>query len=189
MRELLKGRLVRLSVVDPEEVSKSFASWNRDSEYKRLLDTDPPRLHSARKSKEWLEKEVGEMGETMYWFTIRGTEDDSLLGDITLDVTHWNTRDAFVGLGIGPREFWGKGYGTEAMQLILGYAFLEINLERVTLTVFEYNPRAIRSYEKIGFRHEGRLRGALLREGKRWDMLFMGIMREEWMQKYGNSNK
>lgn len=189
MRELLKGRLVRLSVVDPEEVSKSFASWNRDSEYKRLLDTDPPRLHSARKSKEWLEKEVGEMGETMYWFTIRGTKDDSLLGDITLDVTHWNTRDAFVGLGIGPREFWGKGYGTEAMQLILGYAFLEINLERVTLTVFEYNPRAIRSYEKIGFRHEGRLRGALLREGKRWDMLFMGIMREEWMQKYGNSNK
>ncbi len=114
--------------------------------------------------------------------------DDRLLGDINLEVTHWNCREAFVGLGIGPRDFWGRGYGTEAMQLALEYAFLEVNLERVTLTVFEYNPRAIRSYEKCGFRHEGRLRGALLREGKRWDMLYMGIRRAEWKEKYGSPN-
>jgi RimJ/RimL family protein N-acetyltransferase len=63
----------------------------------------------------------------------------------------------------------------------LRFAFSEINLRRVTLTVFEYNRRAIRSYEKAGFQHEGRLRGALNKEGKRWDMLYMGIRREEWL--------
>ena len=188
MKPLLKGNLVTLAAVDPEEMSRFLSASGRDSEYKRLLDTDPPRLHSAKKSKEWLEKELGEMGEVTYWFTIRAIEGNQLLGDITLDVTLWNTRDAFVGLGVSPRQFWGKGYGTEAMQLALEYAFLELNLQRVTLTVFDYNPRAIRSYEKAGFRHEGRLRGALFREGKRWDLLYMGITRAEWMEKHGNSN-
>lgn len=86
-----------------------------------------------------------------------------------------------MGLGIGERDFWGKGYGTDLMKLILRYAFLEVNLRRVTLTVFEYNPRAIRAYEKAGFRHEGRIRGGLYRDGKRYDELFMGVLREEWL--------
>jgi RimJ/RimL family protein N-acetyltransferase len=188
MKDILKGKLVSLAAVDPEEVGKHFADWNRDSEFKRLLDTDAPRLHSAKAVKEWLEKELEKAGNTMYWFAIRTAADNQLLGDINLDVTGWNARDAFVGLGIGPRDFWGKGYGTEAMNLILQYAFTELNLRRVTLDVFEYNLRAVRSYEKAGFRHEGRLRGAILREGKRWDMLFMGILREEWRQYHDQPN-
>jgi RimJ/RimL family protein N-acetyltransferase len=87
-----------------------------------------------------------------------------------------------VGLGIGETNYWSKGYGTDAMNVLLRFAFIEINLRRVTLTVFEYNPRAIRSYEKAGFRHEGRKRQLLHREGKRWDELYMGILREEWME-------
>jgi RimJ/RimL family protein N-acetyltransferase len=71
------------------------------------------------------------------------------------------------------------------MQVILRYAFQELNLRRVSLDTFEYNPRAIRSYEKAGFVHEGRVRKFLLREGRRWDMLFMGILREEWLARNG----
>jgi RimJ/RimL family protein N-acetyltransferase len=183
MRQLLKGKLVNLAAVDPEEFSKVFASWNHDSELKRLLDSDPARQHSPKAAKEWAEKHLKEQGDHTYWFTIRAAEDDRLLGDIDLEVVSWAARDAFVGLGIGPRDFWGRGYGTEAMQLVLAYAFLELNLRRVTLDVFDYNPRAIRSYEKAGFRHEGRLRGALAREGKRRDLLFMSTLREEWMEK------
>jgi RimJ/RimL family protein N-acetyltransferase len=184
MKDLLKGKLVQLAAVDPEEVSKHFSDWDRDSEYKRLLDTSAPRLHSVKATKTWLEKEIGEQANTIHWFTIRSVADNQLLGDIVLDVTQWNVRDSFVGIGIGPRDFWGRGYGTEAMQLILQYAFTELNLNRVTLTVFEYNQRGIRSYEKAGFRHEGRQRERLLREGKRWDMLYMGILREDWMKQY-----
>ena len=182
MNDILKGEFVRLGAVDPEELSRAFARWSRDSEFKRLLDADPIRIQSQMGSQKWLEKEIEEQKVNQHWFTIRTLADDKLLGDIDLYIVNWASGDAFVGLGIGEREFWNNGYGTDAMKVILRYAFTEVNLHRVTLTVFEYNPRAIRSYEKAGFRHEGRLRGFLNREGKRWDSLFMGILREEWME-------
>ncbi|MFZ5883527.1 MAG: GNAT family N-acetyltransferase [Chloroflexota bacterium] len=187
MRDIYKGELVRLSAMDAGEAGKAFARWGRDSEFRRLLGSDVAQLHSAKAAQTWLEKELEEASVNQHWFSIRKLDDDRLLGDIDLYVYNWSARDAFVGLGIGEREFWGKGYGTDVMRVILRYAFTEVNLHRVTLTVFEYNPRAIRSYEKAGFRHEGRMRGALNKEGRRWDILVMGILREEWMEQ--NDNK
>lgn len=184
MKNLLTGKLVRLSAVDPAELGKAYAKWNQDSELTRYLDARLVSLHSVKAISDHFEKELKEQPSTEYPFTIRALDDDRLLGDIGLYVIHnWGPGDAFVGLGIGDRENWGKGYGTDAMNVALRYAFTELNLRRVTLNVFEYNPRAIRSYEKTGFQHEGRLRQALLRDGKRWDMLYMGILREEWMEK------
>ncbi len=187
MDNLLKGKLVRLSGIEPDEASKSFAQWNRDSEYMRLLDTDPPRMHSTKAIKAWLEKDL-EKATDMYWFAIRALEDDRLLGDITLSVINWGSREAFTGIAIGAREFWGKGYGTDAMQVLLRYGFIELNLRRVSLTVFEFNQRARRSYEKVGFRPEGCQRQFIQREGRRWDIIYMGILREEWMEDHGYRN-
>jgi len=189
MEDLFKGKLVRLTGIDPEEVSKTFAQWNRDSEYMRLLNSDPPRLHSAKAIKGWLEKHIEAEPENTFWFAIRALEDDRLIGDIDLAVINWGSRDAFLGIGIGAREFWGKGYGSEAMQLILRYGFIELNLRRISLDVFEYNQRAMRLYEKAGFRLEGCMRQAMQREGQRWDIYFMGILREEWMKEYGYKSK
>jgi RimJ/RimL family protein N-acetyltransferase len=151
-----------------------------------LLDSDPPRLHSAKANKDWLEKHIQDDQTNMYWFAIRALEDDRLLGDADLSVINWGSRDAFAGIGIGERQFWGKGYGTDAMALLLRYAFTELNLRRVTLNVFEFNQRAIRSYEKVGFRIEGRQRQAMQREGRRWDLIYMGILWEEWTEEHGN---
>jgi RimJ/RimL family protein N-acetyltransferase len=184
MEDLFKGKLVRLAGIDPEEVSKSFAQWNRDSEFMRLLDTDPPRLHSSKVIKGWVEKEL-EKATDMYWFAIRTLEDDRLLGDITLSVINWGSHEAFVGIAIGERGFWGQGYGTDAMRLILRYGFMELNLRRISLTVFEFNQRALRSYEKAGFQLEGHQRQSMQREGRRWDILYLGILREEWMDNNG----
>jgi RimJ/RimL family protein N-acetyltransferase len=183
MKDIFKGDLVRLSAFDYEELGKAYANWNRDSELARLLDTGASVLHSAKASRDFFEKMIKDNSPARHFFSIRSLEDNRLLGDINLDVVNnWGSRNSFVGLGIGSREDWGKGYGTDAMKIILRFAFTEINLRRVTLSVFEYNPRAIRSYEKAGFRHEGRMRGALLRDGKRWDMLYMGILRDEWKE-------
>jgi RimJ/RimL family protein N-acetyltransferase len=184
MKDVLKGGLVRLCAVDPDELGRAYAEWGRDSEFKRLLDTDPARVYSAKTGREFFQKELEKESPADYFFTIRTLVDDRLLGDLELDVYNWGGRDAFVGLGIGARDLWGKGYGTDAMEVLLRFAFTEINLRRVTLTVFEYNPRAIRSYEKAGFNHEGRLRQALLRDGKRWDMLYLGILRDEWLENH-----
>ena len=89
--------------------------------------------------------------------------------------------DAWVGIGIGERDFWSKGYGTDMMKVCLRYAFLELGMQRVALGLHAYNPRALRSYEKAGFQLEGRTRQDVLREGKRTDTLWMGILREEWL--------
>ena len=181
MKNIFIGKLVRLSAFDPEEMSKVFPRWNLNSEYFRLLNSSPHRMKSAKSTIKWMEEEVGAMSLESYYFSIRTLEDNKLIGEISLDVANWPGRDAFVGLGIGETEYWSKGYGTDVMNILLRFAFTEINLKRVTLTVFGYNPRAIRSYEKVGFRHEGRKRRAINREGQRWDELYMGILREEWM--------
>lgn len=74
-----------------------------------------------------------------------------------------------------------QGFGSDAMRLAVRYAFTELNLQRISLYVFDYNPRAMRVYEKSGFSIEGRLRGAILREGERTDVLVMGVLRDDWL--------
>lgn len=182
MKDIFTGKLVRLSAYDVEEMTRTSSRWIQNSEYQRLISSSPFPMRSWNAVSKELEEEVGELSPAGYFFSIRTLAEDRLIGDLNLDVINWSGRDAFVGLGIGETEYWGKGYGTDVMNVLLRFAFSEINLRRVTLTVFEYNPRAIRSYEKAGFRHEGRLRKVLNKEGKRWDVLFMGILREEWIE-------
>jgi RimJ/RimL family protein N-acetyltransferase len=182
MKEIFTGNLVRLDGVDPEEVSKAFSRWNRDSEYTRLLNMFTRPLSSAKATQKWLEEGLKEESPSdFFFFTIRTVDDNKLIGGMGLEIVDWAARDSFVFIFIGERENWGKGYGSDAMRLLLQFAFLEMNLRRVSLGVFEYNPRAIRSYEKIGFCHEGRMRKYLKHEGQRWDLLSMGILREEWL--------
>lgn len=184
MNDLFKGQRVRLSAMDAEEIGRALSSYGRDSELMRLMDTGPTRLHSAKAAEAFFEKMTKETSDSSHFFSIRSLEDDRLLGDINIEVVdNWGPRDAYVGIGIYKREDWGKGYGSEAMQLIVAFAFNELNLRRVSLTVFEYNPRAIRSYEKCGFQVEGRARGRLFKDGKHYDMICMGILYEEWKEK------
>ena len=105
-----------------------------------------------------------------------------LIGEVDLWLESWAHGEAWTGVVIGERDRWGHGYGTEALWLILRYAFTELNVRRVSLNVFANNLRAIRSYEKTGFRHEGVVRSDCRRDGERWDTVFMGILREEWLK-------
>ena len=182
MKDLFRGDLVRLTMEEPDVRAKAEVRWQRDSEFHRLADSDPAQLHSERASRDWFDKQV-EKGFTpeRYGFNVRTLAEDKFIGFLGLwvDVIH---SEAWVGIGIGEREFWSKGYGTDMMKLCLQYVFGELGLERLSLGVHEYNPRALRSYEKCGFRLEGRTRQDMLREGKRWDSLWMGILREEWLQ-------
>jgi RimJ/RimL family protein N-acetyltransferase len=180
MKNIFRGELVRLSGDDPQTVAEAFSRWNRDSEYARLLDDEPPKLYSVKSFKAWLERKFDQDDEFRYFFTIRTLEEDQLIGFIGLFGIQWNHGSAWVGIGLGERDYWGKGYGTDAMRLILRYAFRELNLYRLNLDVFAYNPRAIRSYEKAGFKIEGREPKSVLRDGQRYDMILMGILREEW---------
>ena len=185
-KSIFWGEQVYLAAVDPEADASLFARWMQDTEFVRLMDTDPPKLISVGKHKEWLEKELlQERSNNELFFLIRTVQDDRRIGLIGLDGIRWEHGDAWVGIGLGEREYWGKGYGTDAMRVIQRYAFEELNLHRLSLTVFEYNPRAVRSYEKAGFIMEGRARKFLHREGLRYDLIFMGILRDEWERMIG----
>lgn len=170
------GKRVRLAAYDPEKDPEWMSRWNLNSEYQQLSDSGPARLWTAKEMKEWLEKHLDEL----YGFTIRTLEDDCPIGIIDLSGVDWVAGNCWVGIGIGDPEYWGKGYGTEAMQLILGFGFGELNLRRVSLTVFSYNERAYKSYRKCGFKEEGRWRQWMQRGGERHDLIFMGILRDEW---------
>jgi RimJ/RimL family protein N-acetyltransferase len=177
---LFQGELVRLGAIDPDTLPAAFSRWHRDTEVSRLMSTHTARVHSPKISREFIEKEIYSSPPSMHWFAIYTLDGDRLIGDIDLSAVYNGHGEAYVGIAIGEREYWDRGYGTDAMRLILRFAFLELNLQRVALNTFEYNPRAVRSYEKAGFRHEGRERGFLNREGRRWDLIYMGILRSEW---------
>jgi RimJ/RimL family protein N-acetyltransferase len=179
--DMLRGELVHLTAENPEVMAGNFSRWNQDSGFVRLLDTYPPRLLSEKKWKEWLEKDLEKDPAGEAFFAIRKLDGDTLIGFVGLFDLFLQHGDTLVAIALGERENWGQGYGTDAMRIMLRYAFQELNLRRVGLIVFEYNPRAIRSYQKAGFVHEGRVREVMLRDGKRWDYLYMGILREEWL--------
>jgi RimJ/RimL family protein N-acetyltransferase len=110
------------------------------------------------------------------------TLDAKLIGNLGLEGIDWKNRHAVFGIVIGEKEYWGQGYGTEAITALLGFAFKEMNLHRIRLSVYEYNKRAVRCYEKCGFKLEGRLRQARFHDGQYYDELVMGILREEFMK-------
>jgi len=182
MKDIYTGNLVRLSQADPKEIGEIYSRWNRDSELSRLHMFTLQPLFSSENRIASLEKELNDPTSNPYWFSIRTLDGDKFIGDIDLFGIDWASRSTFVGLAIGESNFQGKGYGSDVMRVILRYAFMELNLKRVGLFVFEFNSRAIRAYEKAGFRHEGRLRKCLNKEGKRWDMLMMGVLRDEWIK-------
>lgn len=82
-----------------------------------------------------------------------------------------------------------RGYGTEVVLWTLSWAFRMLNLHRVDLDVFEWNPGAIRLYEKLGFKREGRMREHLWFNGRYWDQLLMGMLQHEWHERYGDEAK
>jgi RimJ/RimL family protein N-acetyltransferase len=188
MKDLFRGELVRFTLEEPDAFAKTEVRWQRDTEFHRLSDGDPARLTSEKKIKEWFEKRSEGFAPERYSFSVRSLAEDKYIGFLGLWVNLIHS-EAWVGLGIGERELWSKGYGTDMMKLCMQYVFAELCLERLSLGLHEYNPRALRSYEKCGFRLEGRTRKDVMREGRRTDTLWMGILREEWLQVQNGDHK
>jgi RimJ/RimL family protein N-acetyltransferase len=104
----------------------------------------------------------------------------TMIGSCGLFDFNWRARKAEIGIMIGVKEHWNKGYGGETMRLMMQHGFETLNLHRIYLKVYASNPRAIRSYEKIGFVLEGRMREASYENGAYQDDLIMSVLRPEW---------
>ena len=176
-RNLWQGQTVRLTAVSKDDLP-ALARWYRDAGFLRLWNADAAKPQTEADLGKWLEEEAKK--PNAYQFAIRPVDGDGLLGLLESDFILWNHGSGWIAIGFGEREHWGKGYGREAMQMLLDFAFRELNLYRVQLTVFAYNERAIALYEKLGFVREGVYREFLLRDGQRYDMLLYGLLRREW---------
>jgi RimJ/RimL family protein N-acetyltransferase len=184
---LYEGRLIRLGPIDHEKDPAVESKWTHDAEYLRLLDTKPARPVSPagmKKKYEALEKEIEE-SKNLFYFTIRLRSDDPeqhdrLVGFAKLFEIEWSHSACQVGLGIGDPGDRRKGYGTEVLNLLLRYAFSELNLFRLSAVIPEYNAGALRLFEKAGFLQEVRRRQALNRDGRFWDLIHVGLLRDEW---------
>ncbi len=189
MQDLFRGELVRFTFEEPDVKANAEARWQQDTEYARLSEGSSIQLSSGKKIREWFDKQAenGPQPES-YSFSVRTLAEDRFIGFLGMwvDLIH---SDAWVGLGIGERELWSKGYGSDMLKICLRYVFTELGLERLSLCLHEYNPRGLRSYEKCGFRLEGRTRKDAMREGRRTDTLWMGILREEWLQMQNGDEK
>jgi RimJ/RimL family protein N-acetyltransferase len=171
----LIGTKVYLRPLERED-APVLVPWFNDPEVTRTLRRYLPL--ALREEQDFIEK-LGQ-NEHNLAVGIALCDSDWLIGGTGFHDMDLRNRHASFGILIGEKTEWGKGYGTEATFLMVRYAFETLNLNRVWLHVYEYNPKAIRTYEKVGFRREGVLRQDCYREGRYWNTIVMAILREEW---------
>lgn len=176
---ILRGEKVQLTAIKAQD-GDIIAEWYQDATFLRHYDSSPAYPKTEKQLATMLEEE--QKRSDGFIFAVRLLDSERIIGILQFDGVAWTHGTAFVSIGIGEEADRGQGYGREAMELGLHFAFDELNLHRVCLTVFSYNDTARTLYERLGFRHEGTYREHLLRDGRRHDMLLYGLLRREWQE-------
>ncbi len=175
---MIYGERIRLRALNKDDLP-IFVTWLNDPEVTRGLVHYLP--FSIEDEEEWYENmRKIPREERPLMIEIQTKDKWEPIGDLSLFGIDWRIRSAEFGIVIGVKEYWDQGYGTEALKLILRHGFQTLNLNRVSLMVYENNPRAIRAYEKAGFVQEGRLRQSYYQNGEFIDVILMSILRSEW---------
>jgi RimJ/RimL family protein N-acetyltransferase len=174
--EVIPGRLVVLRRHRAENL-RAFTRWYADHDVARLTRYQVSPLSNDEVQRFFYARI---MGSEFLAMAIHVRDTDRLIGTCAFSQLDGDHGSTLYHITVGERDAWGKGYGTEATELMLAHAFTRLALHRVALTVFEFNSRAIRSYEKCGFVVEGRARQAIFRDGQFWDEIHMSILADEW---------
>lgn len=171
---MIEGKKIKLIAPRKEFIPK-FLQWLNDPEILQFLLIYRPL--SLEQEEEWFKNAM--KAENQIYFSIIEKEGERLIGNISISI-EWKNRIGSLGIIIGEKSAWNKGYGTEAMKLLVNYGFEELNLNRMELEVFSSNPRAKRCYEKSGFKVEGCRRQAHYIKGRYIDLYILGILKSEW---------
>ena len=177
---MLRGEKVLLRPLKRSDIT-NFLKWFNDPEVIQYLVMYLPLTEMTEEK--WIENAASRVqAGTDAIFVIEGIEGDSSkpIGTIALNGINPKDHNATFGIAIGEKDYWGKGYGTEATRLILYYGFRQLNLHRISSSAFSFNERSVRLHKKVGFKEEGRQREAIFKNGSFHDHVMFGILRDEW---------
>ncbi len=177
---MIVGDRVRLRAIEEDDLAR-YVAWFNDPEVIQGLNQYMPM--SLKEEQKWFEDMLKrELIERPLAIDIKEGDEWLHVGGCGLFGFDHRARRAEFGITIGEKKYWDQGYGTEATRLIVKLGFDTLNLERISLCVFEDNLRAKHVYEKLGFIVEGILRKHRYYEGKYYDTILMSILREEWQK-------
>jgi diamine N-acetyltransferase len=172
----IEGELVALGPISREFIP-TYLRWFNDFLMTKNLSARPGPMTLEQES-DWYDRVAN--GQDRYPFAIFERATGRLIGNCGLLDVNWPNLLTSVGIAIGETDARGRGYGTEALRLLLDYCFTVLGMHSVMLTVYEYNQAARRCYEKVGFREIGRRREARWLNGRFWDELYMDILATEF---------
>jgi RimJ/RimL family protein N-acetyltransferase len=174
---MIEGKLVNLRAQEFSDLDRFYA-WINDPEVTRFLDARYPVAREAEEA--WARDRASSMlSYTNVHFAIE-TKDGVHIGSVDFHKVSPENRTGRLGIMIGDKAYWSRGYGTDAITTFCRFGFEEMDLARIDLTVDAENARAIACYRKAGFVEEARLRQDRYRRGAAADTLVMGILREEF---------
>jgi RimJ/RimL family protein N-acetyltransferase len=173
---MLQGTRVLLRAARRDDMA-ALCRFNNDLAVELAGGGDPPIPQSLERLLAEFDDDAAKGGRNGAHFIIEA--DEHCIGQCALFQFDANARTAGLGITIGYQDYWGKGYGREAVLLLLDYAFRLRNLRRVWLTVNGRNERAIRAYRACGFVEEGRQREHVWSDGAYDDLVYMAVMRKE----------
>jgi RimJ/RimL family protein N-acetyltransferase len=176
---MLKGKNILLRPLQKSDLSL-FIKWHSDPEVNEYLGRYLPVTQVMEEK--WLEEAASTKGGTRVHFIIEAVNGNvsQPIGSIGLGMIDHRNQTAVMGIAIGEKDYWKKGYGTEAVQLLIDYGFKQLNLNRINSYVFAPNTRSLRMHEKVGFIKEGICRQTCYKNGRLVDEVVFGLLREEW---------
>ena len=169
----LVGKKCYLSPMEISDADK-YAKWLNDLHVQMNLDMV---FNITGDEEKYL---IPELKRVSRVFEIIDKESNNPIGVTGLHEIDHISRRAMLGIFIGEEEFRGRGYGTEAVKLTLDFGFNMLNLNSTALYVIEFNKRAIKAYEKCGFKYAGKKRQAKILGDEKFDMVLMDILAEEY---------
>ena len=170
---MIEGALVRIRAIEQGDLP-TFVKWINDPEVTTHLQFEPPM--SMEDEVAWYHHMMAGKDKAFVVETLDGR----LIGNIGTVGLDWRNRKTDLGIMIGEKEFWSRGYGTDTITVMLRYLFDELGLNRVGLYADIGNHRAIRCYEKCGFVREGVVRHHRFKDGRYVDSVIMSVLRQDW---------
>jgi len=178
---MLIGKLVTLRSVKRSDIAY-FLKWFNDPEVIQYLGLYLPMTEMSEEK--FIEDLGGSRAQTTAMFIIEANEKNETkpIGSISLNGINPKDHNATFGIAIGEKDYWSRGYGTEAARLIIRYGFEQLNLHRIGSGAIGFNERSIRMHKRVGFTEEGRQRQAIFKNGAFQDHVLFGFLRDEWLK-------